>query len=244
MKFIRNVSAVSINIMIILVVIISACFFASCSLVLPEKSSSGKQNVRSSRKNLQWSLSTVVESIKRISGLKENQQRKIGGGNKKLNNDPLGSKVKGMPEAKEVIKKVTSEQSKIQNTDANKKVVVNPLPIPLVSPSDELDEDKDGDRDSNITTKVYKSTDPSYELLEDESEVDPTLESDLVSKEDLISMYQYGKGKGKSKLVQRSKITDVKLATNENHIIYPWVISLVLILSLGFIFKFLIKKSG
>ena len=43
--------------------------------------------------------------------------------------------------------------------------------------------------ESDITTKIYRSTDNSNETLEGVTELDPELDADVIDKEDLINMH-------------------------------------------------------
>ncbi len=99
---------------------------------------------------------------------------------------------------------------------------------------DELDE-------SNITTKVYKSNDPALDLIEDkESMLDPTLESEILNKDELIGM---------SKVTNRKAIRmdyreQLEKSRNSMFVMLPWLVSIVLIALLVIIFRFFVKKSN
>lgn len=99
---------------------------------------------------------------------------------------------------------------------------------------DELDE-------SNITTKVYKSNDPALDLIEDkESMLDPTLESEILNKDELIGM---------SKVTNRKAIKmdyreQLEKSRNSMFVMLPWLVSILLITLLVIIFRFFVKKSN
>ena len=105
-----------------------------------------------------------------------------------------------------------------------------------VENSDELNElDK-----LNIKTNIYKSNDPSFELIDDDTKFDSNAETDILRKEDLIEMSK----PHMNKIVKRYKNENVNIpVNNKSYMILPWLVSLVLILLLSIIFKVLLQKK-
>ena len=95
--------------------------------------------------------------------------------------------------------------------------------------------------ESGITTKIYKSDDPSVDLFDNnESMLDSTLESDILNKDELISMSKVINRKIKRFIFKK----EPDALGSRTISILPWLISIVLILLLTFIFKFLIQKTN
>ena len=95
--------------------------------------------------------------------------------------------------------------------------------------------------DSNITTKIYKSSDPALDLLDDkESMLDQTLEGEILNKDELISMSKIIKRKSES-IPTRKKIESKKKL---EFIMLPWVMSIILVFFLTLIFRFLVQKTN
>lgn len=92
---------------------------------------------------------------------------------------------------------------------------------------------------SDITTKIYKSTDPSFELLDKQSDIDPASETDILSKEELISK----KKNHKSGIIHRKKRIESQLIEEKKQTLMPWLLLILLVLVLGFIFKYLLQKK-
>ena len=95
---------------------------------------------------------------------------------------------------------------------------------------------------SNIKTNIYKSNDPSFELIDDDTKLDSNTEIDILNKEDLLKTSK----PGKNKIVKRHKNKDSNVTvsvSNKNHMILPWLVSLVLILLLSIIFKIVLQKK-
>ena len=111
------------------------------------------------------------------------------------------------------------------------------LPVqPKLQDTDAINDDELPE--SDITTKIYRSTDSSNEALDGiESELDPSLDLDVINKEDLINMHSHLK----NKIIKREKSKDnaniKKLAGN---VFLPWLlfaVILVLLLTLMKIIK-------
>ena len=108
------------------------------------------------------------------------------------------------------------------------------------------DEDKNDSFDelnqsneSDITTKIYKSTDPSFELLDKQSDIDPASETDILSKEELISK----KKNHTSSVIHRKKKIESGVVEEKSRTLLPWLVLVLLILILSFIFKYLLQKK-
>ncbi|GEM_PF-5857901 len=96
---------------------------------------------------------------------------------------------------------------------------------------DELNED-------NITTKIYKSSDSSLDLIEDNSNLDPAIENDILSKDELLQR------SNKNKYYRRTKKADSNLITlPSKRAMLPWLILMSMVVLLGVIFNFLKKKK-
>ncbi len=129
--------------------------------------------------------------------------------------------------------KQADQESKASNevTDSTRTSVVN----------DSSEEEVDELDDSNITTKVYKSNDPALDLIEDkESMLDPTLESEILNKDELIGMSKLTRRKA----IKSDYIEQLGKSRNSMFLMLPWVISIILIVFLVIIFRFFVKKSN
>ena len=98
----------------------------------------------------------------------------------------------------------------------------------------ELDEE-------NITTKIYKSSDPALDLIEDNSNLDPSIENDVLSKDEL---FQKSKKCTKQKYFQRHKKKELTvISVPSKRELLPWLVLIVLVLFLSLLFRFLLKKK-
>ena len=92
--------------------------------------------------------------------------------------------------------------------------------------------------EDNITTKIYKSSDPSLDLFEDNSSLDPSVENDVLSKDEL---FQNNK---KNKYYRRNKKTESNVINlSSKHTMLPWLILISMVILLGVIFNYLKKKK-
>ena len=113
------------------------------------------------------------------------------------------------------------------------------------SDSNEKAENKTPQEDINqldskrITTKIYKSTDPSSELLEEHSSIDTTIDEDVLSKEELIGK----KKSGKNAQIWKRKNERVKVSSNKNQVLKPIVGLFILIVVLVLVLDFLWKEN-
>ena len=109
----------------------------------------------------------------------------------------------------------------------------------LLAESTQQDELDDIEK-PRIITKVYKSTDPYFEYLDEDTNTDPTLETDVINKQELI----YNRGKNKIKYIPkfRKEAIDQNIV-NKKILFLPWIGLLILILFLSFIFKYLLKNK-
>lgn len=117
----------------------------------------------------------------------------------------------------------TSESDALQDTDSS------------IEDINELD-------NTGITTKIYKSNDTSFEqIIEDESNLDSSVSSDIISKDELLY-----KKESSNKILKRNKQTyQVQNKTNpgnKSFIIY-WLISMILVVLLAVIIKFVANKQ-
>ncbi len=97
----------------------------------------------------------------------------------------------------------------------------------------ELDEE-------SITTKIYKSTDPSLELIDSYTSLDPSIENDIITQEELFSKKHKLR---KPKVLQKTKAYDANNVPVARHSIMPWLILILMIFILGAIFKFILSKK-
>lgn len=136
-----------------------------------------------------------------------------------------------------------------------KKSSIAPIPVPVPSinqPSNKaardilnkIDYENINEQDeSNITTKVYKSSDPSTKLLEEQFKIDTTIEDDLINKDELLAA---SKNK-KDNYVRRLKINEKdnsskkEVMAHKKNLFLPWISAIILILILYIIFKTLKK---
>ena len=101
------------------------------------------------------------------------------------------------------------------------------------------DLDNSGLPESDITTKIYRSTDNSNDTLDkSESSLDPALDVDVINKEDLINVHS----DLKRKIIHRKKSKDelISSGTSSNYLL-PWVLFTVIVVLL-FAFIKLIKR--
>lgn len=88
---------------------------------------------------------------------------------------------------------------------------------------------------SDVTIKIYKSTDQSNELLDGNINVDTQFSDDVISKEELLGI----KNRGRLKTNRESyKNTNVKYVS-ANQIIMPWILLSISLLIIFLIFKLL-----
>lgn len=129
----------------------------------------------------------------------------------------------------------SNQLDKVSNTSEN-------TSIEILEDNKSLDEDDLNDFDeSGITTKIYKSNDSALDLFDNnESMLDPTNENDILNKDELISMSKIIKRKTKKLMIQK----EPSALDSKTIVILPWIVSIVLMLLLTFIFKFLIQKTN
>ncbi|OGI20563.1 MAG: hypothetical protein A3B68_05835 [Candidatus Melainabacteria bacterium RIFCSPHIGHO2_02_FULL_34_12] len=94
--------------------------------------------------------------------------------------------------------------------------------------------------DENITTKIYKSTDPSLDLLELDTNLDPSLENDVLTKDELL---RRNKKNLKSKIIDKNIEKYKALAINGNGKFFPWVMLVILIIAVWGLFKVILKRK-
>lgn len=105
-----------------------------------------------------------------------------------------------------------------------------------------LDENISKPEESDITTKIYKSTDRSSKLLDEKSTVETTVEDDIVSKEDLIRQGKFGKNKIYKRLDKKNK-KDEKINITPKNVFMPWVALFLIGALLSALFAVLKKKK-
>ena len=94
--------------------------------------------------------------------------------------------------------------------------------------------------ESNITTKIYEGASSSNDLTDKESNLDFTIQDDVITKDELLN-----KKNNKNKVYNRKKnlgVKDVKASSNKL-VMLPWLVLIVLVLVLGVIFRVLIKRK-
>lgn len=88
--------------------------------------------------------------------------------------------------------------------------------------------------DKDITTKIYKSSDLSNDLIDEEVNIQNSFEEDIINKDDLI----------KNKLTKRDLETSISSSNNTRYIstsqmLLPWIILVSFISILAVLFKIL-----
>ena len=98
--------------------------------------------------------------------------------------------------------------------------------LPQVSMDLELDDEQLPE--SDITTKIYRSTDNLNEVFnETKSELDPTFDVDVINKEDLIGM----PFDSKKKIIQRENLENGNTSKrNIDNIYLPWILFTVILI--------------
>lgn len=108
----------------------------------------------------------------------------------------------------------------------------------VIVDEDPLDDDLDKQGESRITTKIYRSDDPSLDLIDETSNIDPTIQSDVVDKDDLL---MGGKIHGRKKNIIHEDMNK-QVSIGKRKMLFPWLIAFVLVVFLSVIFKYLIRK--
>ena len=92
--------------------------------------------------------------------------------------------------------------------------------------------------ESDITTKIYRSTDNSNETLEGVTELDPELDADVIDKEDLINMHS----DLKKKIIHRGNLgNEVDVKKSSDNIWLPWILFTIILVLLTVLIK-IIKR--
>lgn len=93
--------------------------------------------------------------------------------------------------------------------------------------------------ESDITTKIYRSTDNVNEALNGiDSELDPALDIDVLNKEDLINMHS----KFRRKVINRGKIkNEANVKKTSNNLWLPWILFTVILGLLAVLIKVIRK---
>ena len=118
----------------------------------------------------------------------------------------------------------TSESDALQDTDS------------FIEDINELD-------NTGITTKIYKSNDTSFEqIIEDESNLDSSVSSDIISKDELLYKNESSKNKILKRIKQTYQVQNKTNPGNKSFIIY-WLISMILVILLAVIIKFVANKQ-
>ena len=89
--------------------------------------------------------------------------------------------------------------------------------------------------ESDITTKIYRSTDNSSETLEGVgTELDPELDADVINKEDLINM----NSRLKKKFIHRENLeNEIDVKKSPDNIWLPWVLFAIILVLLTVLIK-------
>lgn len=117
----------------------------------------------------------------------------------------------------------------------------------LENQEDEIDTE---DHEDNITTKIYKSTDPYLDTaIEDSNEnradINSAVEDIVITKDELIKNKKNSKSKIISKKPNDQKMDKKSAVNNKSNQngVYPWFVLFFLIAVLIFIFKYLVKQN-
>lgn len=86
------------------------------------------------------------------------------------------------------------------------------------------------DESTEITTKIYKSTDKSTSFLEDDESNEATTEKEIITKDELL---------GKIKKRTAQNIYFENGSQRPRNIFLPWIVLVILILIVSFIYRFL-----
>ena len=106
-------------------------------------------------------------------------------------------------------------------------------------PQDSMDPDSDLDDnqlpESDITTKIYRSTDNLNDSLDEpESGLEPALDADVINKEDLINMTSHSK----KEIIRREKSNnEIDVKKSSGNVWLPWVLFAVILVSLTVLIK-------
>ena len=95
--------------------------------------------------------------------------------------------------------------------------------------------------DSNITTKIYKSTDKFSRILDENLNTETAVEHDVITKDELIR--QGNKKHKKDRYIKREKKQDEATQQPCLSIFLPWLSLILLAALLGAIFYFMKKKK-
>ena len=96
--------------------------------------------------------------------------------------------------------------------------------------------------DSNITTKIYKSTDKFSKVLDEQFNSETAVEHDVITKNELIR--QGNKKHKKDRYIERGKKQDEATQQPSLSIFLPWLFLILLTAVLGAIFYFMKKKKN
>ena len=102
-----------------------------------------------------------------------------------------------------------------------------------------VEDELSGINDSDITTKIYRSTDPAAKLLENKYLNKDSLEGDILNKDDLLNKSK----KHKVKLDRRKNNEDDKVKISRSNLLLPWIVLLVTCIILGIIFRLINQKK-
>ena len=106
-------------------------------------------------------------------------------------------------------------------------------------PQDSMDPNSDLDYnqlpESDITTKIYRSTDNLNDSLDEpESGLEPALDADVINKEDLINMTSHSK----KEIIRREKSNnEIDVKKSSGNVWLPWVLFAVILVSLTVLIK-------
>lgn len=133
-----------------------------------------------------------------------------------------------------VIAVITVNSTKAR--DSNKQESSNKPEDNTDFPGDEIEQDEM----STITTRIYKSSDPSFELLQNDYDIDQSFDSDIIRKEELI-----GKSHGRTTYsIKHSKVNNVNnIFLSKYKIFFPFIVFLFIASLLAFVFRFLGSKK-
>ncbi len=95
------------------------------------------------------------------------------------------------------------------------------------------------EEEPNITTKIYRSVDPSIDLLEKYTKLQSVLEDDVLTKDELLGKPIMTKSKVIKRGVTKNSFEKERRKDDDNYL--PWIIFCTLIFFLAVIFNIMTK---
>lgn len=133
-----------------------------------------------------------------------------------------------------IFQNLVYSSSKIQIQSQDNKVVPAQTPQEISKQKEDLIEEVE---QTDITTRIYKSTDSTLDKIGEETQLEQTLEDEVIHKDELL-------GSTKSnKVIKRGVKKDKSVVREPNDFYFPWLVTISLLVVLFFIFKFLLSRK-